>query len=183
MTLEGSLNADGQLSLIYRAESMYLTGKGKIWMDRFGEYSPLHHPYADAMRDTGEVIMTEFLQPKSYSKNMMQARKELAGIIVNDGGAIVLDSEFGANFLEFIIANMPKSDIVRVTQSTWEARLIEYGNMVLLPAIKKALALEDNETSEKATGYSREELLDLSAFAQAYLLAKREGIEAVGKNI
>ncbi len=179
----GNLSLDEQVALIEKAERAYeASDRWKTLTERQGKYAVLHHPYSDLASMAGEVLLSTLLKsvPPNW-REIVENRKKIVPMILDEGGALTLDSEFEIGFLSLLTDSyLPKSDLFKISNSAWERRIIQYVKGIV-PGLEKAVSLEDTPENKENVGYVRNDLLDRVAYLQAYLIAKTQGINAVGQ--
>ncbi|MEK6949584.1 MAG: hypothetical protein AABX34_05140 [Nanoarchaeota archaeon] len=181
MESNGNLSLDEQVTLIEKVEGAYkASDKWKTLTGRYGEYAVLHHPYKDIASTAGEVLLSTLLEsmPPNWLE-IVENRKNLVPMILGEGGTLTFDSEFEIGFRTLLTDGyLQRSDLFKISNAAWERRIIGYVEGIV-PVLKDAIGLEDTPENEDRIGYTHHDLLDLVAFTQTYLIAKKQGMGTV----
>lgn len=176
-----NLSLEEQIAIIEKVEEAYETSDNwKTLAEKQRKYAVLHHPYMDLASTAGEILLSTLRQsvPANY-QGVVENRKSLVPMILGEGGALTFDNEFEIGFLNLITNGyLPKGELFKISNATWEQRVIQYVKGTI-PILKEAIGLEDTLENENRIGYTRHDLLDLVAFTQTYLIAKKQGMDTV----
>lgn len=162
--------------------------RSPLWLEistSFPRFSKLHHPYSDLANYQGTIILMSLVRPKTFKPLQLKTYDTWTALILTQGGTIAFDREYDIGFLDLIKDQTPKNlqnKLSIIPHRVWEERVLNHVRR-LVPTLEQAIALPSSQETEKLTGLSYQCLLDLSAFSQAYLLAKTNGLEAVKPHI
>jgi hypothetical protein len=175
MPLENILSEEEQHNNLELAETFYSTSTNwNIFKSKFEEYSVLHHPYMGIATAAGQIFLHNATRPEALSPIQLMNLKEQSSVLKAKGGSISFDIEYELGELSSITKYLPKGVRGKIQNSLWEDRIIETVQKTL-PLLDRAIQLDDTEENENKVGYTKEGLLDLSAFTQSYLIIKTQG--------
>ena len=153
-------------------------------VSKYGSFAALHHPWADLVNDMqGYYILMSLSRPKKMSGEQLGDYDRFTDLIMAEGGSINFDRASERDWLQLVTRHSPASFVARVKDVALEKYVTQYLQHSVMPALAKALQLPDNEETENAVGYTREQLYDLAACVQSFLFAKTKGLEAVRPHI
>jgi len=184
MTLDDNLNVDEQRELIAEGETTFKETEGwRAFSERYGPLAALHSPYAGLVNTVGHYLIqnaAQFTHPIAMS---LDEAEQIASMVANNGGTAAFDRQYGLHELESFREHIPSDSNVKISNPTWDHRIIDYVTRMYSTLIG-LVSLPDTSENEEAIGLVRNDLIDLFAYTQAYLLAKtRGGLDAVKKNI
>ena len=155
------------------AEALYIAAERqeRLMSSQSTRFLILEHPYASMLSNAGHVLVAAHLWAEGVRPSKA---KESARLIMEPGGIIIYDRQEKLDSIEGLTCLVPKS-CGEISDIVWERRALEHVDEIVLCAFLASRLPEDYPSVR----FTHPELLDMTSYAQACIVAKTRGVDAL----